>query len=86
VSAEGCRAAALDSAHHLELVEADVTAVGITPRGPVAAEDVGDQSRAGRAMAAGYVGGGASALFGASGVSRSSGLMTSRMMLVATWV
>jgi hypothetical protein len=36
-------------------------------------------------MGAGYAGG-ASILFGASGVRRSSGLMTSRMMLVATWV
>jgi hypothetical protein len=47
---EGCRAAALDGAHHLELVEAHVAAVGVTPRGPVAAEDVRDlQSWAGHA-------------------------------------
>jgi hypothetical protein len=38
MAAEGCRAAALDGAHHLELVEADVAAVGVTPRGPVAAK------------------------------------------------
>ena len=42
MAAEGCRAAALDGAHHLELVEADVAAVGVTPRGPVVAEDVRD--------------------------------------------
>jgi hypothetical protein len=36
-------------------------------------------------MPAGYVGG-SSFLFGTSGASLSSGLMTSRMMLVATWV
>jgi len=29
----------LDGAHHLELVEAHVAAVGIAPCGPVAAED-----------------------------------------------
>ena len=47
---EGCRAAALDGAHHLELVEAHVAAVGVTPRGPVAAEDVRDlESWAGHA-------------------------------------
>jgi len=42
VSAEGRRAAALDVAHHLELEQAHVTAVGTTPRGPVVAEDVRD--------------------------------------------
>jgi len=42
VSAERRRAAALDCAHHLELAEADVAAVGTTPSGPVVAEDVRD--------------------------------------------
>ena len=42
VSAERRRAAALDRAHHLHLVEADMTAIGITPRGPVITEDVRD--------------------------------------------
>jgi len=42
VSAEGHRAAALDGAHHLELEQADVAAVGKTPRGPVVAEDLRD--------------------------------------------
>jgi hypothetical protein len=50
MAAEGCRAAALDGAHHLELVEGHVAAVGVTPRGPVAAEGVRDlQSWAGHA-------------------------------------
>ena len=40
--AEGSRAAVLDGAHHLELVEAHVAAVGIAPCGPVAAEEVRD--------------------------------------------
>src|SRR5262245_6678251 len=40
--AEGGRAAALDGAHHLELVEAHAAAVGIAPCSPVAAEDVRD--------------------------------------------
>src|SRR5207247_5570806 len=42
VPAEGCRAAVLDGAHHLELTEADVTAVGMTPCGTMVAEDVRD--------------------------------------------
>jgi hypothetical protein len=35
-------AAALDRAHHLELAEAHMAAVGATPSGPVIAEDVRD--------------------------------------------
>src|SRR6516225_3712209 len=42
VPAEGRRTAALDRAHHLELAEAHVTAVGVTPSGPVVAEDIRD--------------------------------------------
>jgi len=42
MSAERRRTAVLDGAHHLELEQADVTAVGMTPRGPVVAEDVRD--------------------------------------------
>ena len=54
--AERRRAAALDRAHHLELAEADVAAVGITPRRSVVAEDIRDlQSRTGHA--ARYAGG-----------------------------
>jgi hypothetical protein len=46
MATERRRAAALDSAHHLHLVEADVAAVGVAPSGTVVAEDVRDlQSR-----------------------------------------
>ena len=40
--AERRRAAALDGRHHLQLVEADVTGIGRTPRRPVVAEDIRD--------------------------------------------
>jgi hypothetical protein len=44
--AERSRAATLDCAHHLQLVEAHMAAVGLTPSGAVIAEDVRDlQSR-----------------------------------------
>ena len=50
VPAERRRAAALDGVHHLELVEADVTAIGLTPIVSVVAEDLRDlQSCAGHA-------------------------------------
>src|SRR5690349_6459726 len=39
MAAERRRAAALDCAHHLQLVETDVSAVGFTPSGTVVAED-----------------------------------------------
>ena len=42
MAAESRRAAALDRAHGLELAEADMAAVGVTPSGPVIAEDVRD--------------------------------------------
>src|SRR4029077_12804614 len=42
MTAEGRPAAALDRAHHLELAEAHMAAVGATPSGPVIAEDVRD--------------------------------------------
>ena len=42
MAAKGRRAAALDRAHHLELAEAHMAAVGATPSGPVIAEDVRD--------------------------------------------
>src|ERR1700756_910272 len=40
IAAERHRAAALDRAHHLQLVEAHVPAVGLTPCRAVIAEDV----------------------------------------------
>ena len=45
VPAERRSTAALDRRHHLQLVEADVTGVGRTPRRPVAAEDIRDLQR-----------------------------------------
>ena len=46
VAAERRRAAAFDGTHYLQLVEAHMAAVGVTPRGTVIAENVRDlQSR-----------------------------------------
>jgi hypothetical protein len=42
MAAERRRAAALDRTHHLQLVEAHMAAVGLTPGGTVIAEDVRD--------------------------------------------
>ena len=42
VAAERRRAAAFDCTHHLQLVEAHMTAVGLPPGGTVIAEDVRD--------------------------------------------
>ena len=48
VATEGCSPAVLDGRHHLQLVEAHMAAVGITPSGTVIAKDVRDlQSRSG---------------------------------------
>jgi hypothetical protein len=48
MTAERCRAAALDRRHHLELAEADMAGVGLTPRRSMAAEDIRNlQRRAG---------------------------------------
>ena len=40
VPSERRRAAALDSRHHLQLAEAHVAAIGLTPSGTVVAEDI----------------------------------------------
>ena len=42
MAAERRCAAALDRRHHLQLAEADMTAVGLTPSGPVVAENIRD--------------------------------------------
>jgi hypothetical protein len=42
MAAERRRAAALDRRHHFQLVEADVTGIGSTPRRSVIAEDIRD--------------------------------------------
>ena len=45
MATERSRAAALDGAHDLELVEAQATGVGGTPSSPVVAEDIRDLKR-----------------------------------------
>src|SRR5450756_1265693 len=45
MAAERHRAAALDLTHDLQLVEADVSGIGQTPRRPVVAEDIRDLQR-----------------------------------------
>jgi hypothetical protein len=40
--AEGRRAAALDRRHHLELAEAHMAGIGVTPRRSMAAENIRD--------------------------------------------
>src|ERR1700680_1623287 len=42
---ERCRAAALDRRHHLELAEADMAGIGLTPCRSVVAEDIRDLQR-----------------------------------------
>src|SRR5450631_639484 len=81
MAAESHRAATLDRRHRLQLAEADVTCIGLTPGGPWSRK-MSAISRAGRAMiAVAYDSG----LFSdVSGVSRSNGLMTARITLVAT--
>ena len=40
MAAEGCGAAALDRRHHLQLVEADMAGMGLTPGRAMIAEDI----------------------------------------------
>jgi hypothetical protein len=40
MTAEGCRAAALDRRHHLQLFEADMAGIGFTPCRSTVAEDI----------------------------------------------
>ena len=42
MAAEGCGAAALDRRHHLELAEAHMAGIGLTPSRPIVAENVRD--------------------------------------------
>ena len=84
MAAEGCRAATLDRGHDLQLAEADVAGVGRAPSGAVVAEDIRDlqswTGHDGRLLLRRLV------RPGRSGVSRSSGLITARIVLVATRV
>src|SRR6266478_8594464 len=45
MAAESRRAAALDRRHHLELAEAHMAGIGLTPRRTMAAEDIRDLQR-----------------------------------------
>jgi hypothetical protein len=84
MAAEGGRTAALDGRHHLELAEAHMPGIGLAPGDAMAMKDVGDlQSRAAhrrRARAPGL------GLPAGSGASRSSGLVTLRIVVLATRV
>ena len=83
MSAERRRAAALDRRHHLQLVEAHMAGLGFTPSRTMAAEDIRDlQSRARHVRRAS---GGRLDPVELEAIC-SSGLMTSRIVLVATRV
>ena len=86
VAAERGGAAGLDRRHDLQLGEAHVTGVGLAPRRPMGAKDVGDlqaATRGPRHAAAGQAGG---VRFASLTPSRSSGLLMSRTVLTATRV
>ena len=90
VAAERRRAAALDGAHRLQLIEARVAAVGLAPGGPCSRK-MSASSRTGRTMADGRYHAGS---FPASRIAclwrgvarRASGLSTLAMRPVATRV
>ena len=82
VPAEGRRAAALDGAHHLQLADVHVAAVGSHAKRARESRKMSATSRRGRAMTPARYAGGPS--FGR--ISRSSGLITVRSVLIATWV
>src|ERR1700682_534124 len=83
MSAERRRAAVLDRRHYLELAKADMAGIGPAPCRAVATEDVRDLQRWTRHDAR-QAGGSTPSL--SLLVMRSSGLMISRMILVATRV
>ena len=83
IAAKRSRAAGLDRTHHLQLCVAYVAAVGVAPSRAEVAEDVRDFQSGPLHESAGYFVG---SLSGASGVKRSSGLVTLRSTLVATLV
>jgi hypothetical protein len=89
VAAERHRAATLDRTHHLQLVEADVSGIGLAPRRPMVAEDIRNLQRSTVHRRGSYAGGGSFWRF--LGVlrtcdSRSSGLSMPAIMPVATRV
>ena len=90
VAAERRRAAALDCAHHLQLVEAHVAAVGLAPRGTVLAEDVRELQNGSNHGRRRYRAGGFSrfrvACLWRGVIRRATGLSTLAMSSVATRV
>ena len=88
VAAKRRRAAALDCAHHLQLVEARVAAVGLAPGGTVRAEDVRDLQDRSNHDRRRYRAGGFSrfACLGRGGLRRASGLSILAISPVATRV
>jgi len=90
VAAERRRAAALDCAHHLQLVEAHMAAVGLAPSGTVVAEDVRDLQNRPNHGRRRYRAGGFSvsrvARLWRGGLRRASGLSILAMSPVATRV
>src|ERR1700682_4680289 len=82
MAAESRGAAALDRRHYLQLAETDMTGIGLPPCRAMGGGGIPGSSGGGGAMiAVAYAGG----LFSdVSGVSRSNGLMTARITLVAT--
>jgi hypothetical protein len=83
VAAERGSATGLDRRHDFQLVEADAPGVGLSPRRPVGAKDVGDLEGRPRHAALGQAGG---VRFVSLMSSRSSGLLMSRTVLTATRV
>jgi len=90
MTAERRRAAALDCAHHLQLVEAHVAAVGLAPRRTVLTEDVRELQNGSNHGRRRYRAGGFSrfrvACLGRGVIRRATGLSTLAMRPVATRV
>jgi len=83
MAAEGCRAAALDCRHDLQLLKADMAGMGLTPCRAMAAEDI--RNLQSRAQHGPWRQPGGRITLSLSATC-SSGLMISRMVLVATRV
>ena len=90
VPAKRCRAAALDRTHHLQLIEAHMAAVGLTPSGTLIAEDVRDLQNWSRHNRRRYRAGGFSAsrftCLWRGALRRASGLSILAIIPVATRV
>ena len=84
MAAKHRRAAGLDRRHHLKLAEAHMAGIGPPPVGPMAMKDVCDLQPRAAGTAAGYASG--RGLSSINGASRSSGLVTARIVVLATRV